>query len=257
MSVIGLRSTLFQPCQFRNAPFSIPAIALSTGNYVFEEILNSLTHGLGFIASVVGTLLLMSAASAPGTTPYHWWSCLLFSLSLMMLYISSSLYHSFFMLPHAKDVLQILDHVGIYLLIAGSYSPIMMIALHHSHRANLLLLLEWLTAFGGICVSIASSGVGVSNQATNLVEVFIFLGMGCAAFGIWDDLVANLPATALYLLVGGGMAYIIGVVFFILGEIKPIYHMVWHMFVMLGSLLHWLCVYHFVVGMGLVATQQR
>jgi len=174
-----------------------------------------------------------------------------------MLYISSSLYHSFFMLPHAKDVLQILDHVGIYLLIAGSYSPIMMIALHHSHRANLLLLLEWLTAFGGICVSIASSGVGVSNQATNLVEVFIFLGMGCAAFGIWDDLVANLPATALYLLVGGGMAYIIGVVFFILGEIKPIYHMVWHMFVMLGSLLHWLCVYHFVVGMGLVATQQR
>ena len=241
-------------CVYLNNPLTRPPSLPPSisGNYVFEEILNSLTHGLGFIASVVGTLLLMSAASAPGTTPYHWWSCLLFSLSLMILYISSSLYHSMFMLPHAKDVLQVMDHVGIYLLIAGSYSPFMMIALHHSPRANLLLLLEWVTAGGGVCVSIASSGVGVSNQATNLVEVVIFLVMGCAAFAIWSDLVVYLPETALYLLVGGGLAYIFGVIFFILGEIKPIYHMVWHLCVMLGSLLHWLCVYHFVVGMDVV-----
>ncbi len=101
-------------------------------------------------------------------------------------------------------------------------------------------------------MSISSSGVGISNQATNLVEVFIFLAMGCAAFAIWDQLVVTLPLNALYLLVGGGMAYIFGVVFFILGEIKPIYHIVWHMFVMLGSLLHWLCVYHYIVSMDLV-----
>ncbi len=74
---------------------------------MFEEILNSLTHGLGFIASVVGTILLMSAASAQGTTPYHFWSCMIFSLSLMVLYLSSSLYHSFFMLPPAKDILMV------------------------------------------------------------------------------------------------------------------------------------------------------
>ena len=77
------------------------------GNYVFEEILNSLTHGLGFIASIVGMMLLMSAATAPGATPYHFWSCLLFSLCLTVLYISSTLYHSFFMLPYAKDILMV------------------------------------------------------------------------------------------------------------------------------------------------------
>lgn len=66
---------------------------LDSGNYVFEEIMNSLTHGLGFIASVVGTILLMSAAAAPGTSPYHFWSCMIFSLSLMVLYLSSTLYH--------------------------------------------------------------------------------------------------------------------------------------------------------------------
>lgn len=77
------------------------------GNYVFEEILNSLTHGLGFIASIVGMILLMSAAAEPGTTPYHFWSCLLFSLCLTILYLSSTLYHSFFMLPYAKDILQV------------------------------------------------------------------------------------------------------------------------------------------------------
>lgn len=77
------------------------------GNYVFEEILNSLTHGLGFILSIVGMMLLMSAAAAPGTTPHHFWSCLIFSLCLTILYLSSTLYHSFFMLPYAKDILQV------------------------------------------------------------------------------------------------------------------------------------------------------
>jgi hemolysin III len=66
---------------------------------------------------------------------------------------------------------KVLDHVGIYLLIAGSYSPFMMIALHHNTPANVLLVVEWLTAFIGICVSIGTAGVDISNQATNLVEV--------------------------------------------------------------------------------------
>lgn len=65
------------------------------GNFVFEEILNSLTHGLGFIASVVGTILLMSRAAEPGTSPYHFWSCMIFSLCLMILYLSSTLYHRY------------------------------------------------------------------------------------------------------------------------------------------------------------------
>jgi channel protein (hemolysin III family) len=89
-------------------------------------------------------------------------------LGLMYL---SRLMSSFFMLPYAKDILQIFDHVSIYLVIAGSYTPFMMIALHHNTSANVLLVVEWLTAFVGICISIATSGIGCSQQATNFMEV--------------------------------------------------------------------------------------
>jgi len=75
------------------------------------------------------------------------------------------------MMPGAKDILQIFDHVSIYLLIAGSYSPFMMIALHHSTEANVLLVVEWLTALAGIVVSLATATVGETNQPTNFLEV--------------------------------------------------------------------------------------
>lgn len=161
-----------------------------------------------------------------------------------------------------------------------------MIALHHNTAANVLLVVEWLTAFIGICVSIGTAGVGISNQATNLVEVgtwgltpavfysvsvgvhasvlstewhvrcpvaldtlrapkpasnhpstpktphstphftktpkvLIFLAMGCAAFGIWGQLVVSVPLPALRLLVAGGLTYIFGIPFFIYGEASP------------------------------------
>ena len=223
------------------------------GNYVFEEVMNSLTHGLGFVASVIGTILLMNEASLPEASPYHFWSCFIFSLSLMFLYLSSTLYHSFFMLPDAKDILQVMDHVGIYLLIAGSYSPFMMIALHHSSSANILLIMEWMSAFIGVCVSVSNSGDPDVTQKTNFFEVFIYLAMGCAVVSVWSDTTTALPETALYMLMGGGFAYIFGVIFFIAGEVKPIYHTIWHIFVMIGSCLHWLCIYNFVVGMDLNA----
>ncbi|CAN0446578.1 unnamed protein product, partial [Phaeothamnion confervicola] len=75
------------------------------GNYVFEEILNAMSHGLGFLASVVGAILLMSEATAPGKTQRHFWGCAIFSASLMLLYLASTLFHSLFMIPHASRVL--------------------------------------------------------------------------------------------------------------------------------------------------------
>jgi hemolysin III len=114
------------------------------------------------------------------------------------------------MLPYAKDILQVLDHVGIYLLIAGSYTPFMMIALHHNTSANVLLVVEWVTALVGICVSLATSGVGCSSQATNFVEVIIYLAMGCAVFCVWEQVVTSVPLMALRLLIAGGLAYIFG-----------------------------------------------
>ena len=99
---------------------------LIEGNYAFEEILNSTSHGIAFLFSCLGCIILMSEAMADshgkekfvGEGP-RFWACAIYSFSLMFLFLSSSLYHSFFMLPTASRVLQILDHVGIYMLIAG------------------------------------------------------------------------------------------------------------------------------------------
>jgi hemolysin III len=85
------------------------------GNFVAEELMNSVSHGLGFLLSVVGAILLMDEALASQEkTDYHFWACILFSSSLLFLFLASTLFHSFFMLPAVSRVLQTLDHVGQY-----------------------------------------------------------------------------------------------------------------------------------------------
>jgi hypothetical protein len=129
------------------------------GNFVFEEILNSVSHGIAFLASVVGAnLLLTSAAESKNYTDYHFWACILYSCALMFLFLSSCLFHSFFMMPQSKfavnliqlsvtqcflaasRILQILDHVGIYGVIAGSYTPMLLIGKKHDIYAASLSL---------------------------------------------------------------------------------------------------------------------
>lgn len=86
------------------------------------------------------------------------------------------------------------------------------------------------------------------------MELSIFILMGSGAFLVWDLLVAELSSSALTLLILGGACYLIGIIFFILGEYKPIYHVVWHLFVILAAALHWFCVYFFIVSVDITAT---
>lgn len=87
------------------------------GNFVFEEIMNSITHLFAFIFGILGTIVLLSEVA--GKSDHHFWACIIFCVSLLVLFLSSTLYHSFFMLPKASKILQVADHCGIYLLIAG------------------------------------------------------------------------------------------------------------------------------------------
>jgi channel protein (hemolysin III family) len=124
------------------------------GNFVFEEIMNSVSHGVAFLASIVGSIVLLrDVADDTNFTDYHFWACFLYSFSLMFLFISSCLYHSFFMLPTPSRVLQVLDHTGIYYLIAGSYTPFLLIALHHDTSSRILLTSLWIAAFFGTIFS--------------------------------------------------------------------------------------------------------
>lgn len=219
----------------------------TNGNYVFEEILNSVSHGVAFLVSIIGAFLLISTAIERGTD-YHFWACAIYSFSLMFLFLSSSLFHSFFMLPKTSRVLQILDHVGIYMVIAGTYTPYLLIALHHDISGQVLLTGEWIAAFSGI---IFAACTDLNAKSSTIVELCFFLGMGFGLLLVWPAMIANLTTTDLSLLLGGGAAYVIGIIFFILGEIKPIYHVIWHMFVILGAALHWFDIYFFIVPKSL------
>lgn len=218
------------------------------GNYVFEEILNSVSHGVAFIGSVVGSVILMSDAADIYKTDYHFWACALYSFALMFLFLSSCLFHSFFMLPTTSRILQILDHIGIYFVIAGSYSPFCLIALHHHTSARVLLTLEWIAAFLGCTFCTFAD---FTKPTTTLIELIIFLAMGCGFLVIWPLFIAEIQKEALWLLFIGGAFYVIGIFFFIAAEWKPIFHAIWHLFVVAAAATHWFCVYFYVVQVSL------
>jgi len=220
-------------------------ILQTSGNFVFEEILNSVSHGVAFIASVIASCVLISAAAAHHLSVYHFWACALYSFSLMFLFLSSCLFHSFFMLPTTSRILQILDHVGIYMLIAGSYTPFLLIGLHSSNTATVLLVAEWICAG---CGSVFAMCTDLNAPSSTAVELFMFITMGFGFVSVSSE-VALLPPRGLYFLLFGGAAYILGVVFFILGEYKPIYHTVWHCFVMLAACIHWFGIYWYILPM--------
>lgn len=85
-------------------------------------------------------------------------------------------------------------------------------------------------------------------MSTNAVELVVFIGMGASCILVYDALLVSLPYEALLLLAGGCAVYVVGIIFFILGEFKPIYHVIWHLFVLLAALMHWFCIYFFVVN---------
>eukprot|EP00611_Tribonema_gayanum_P010173 TRINITY_DN2009_c0_g1_i2.p1 TRINITY_DN2009_c0_g1~~TRINITY_DN2009_c0_g1_i2.p1 ORF type:complete len:408 (+),score=182.07 TRINITY_DN2009_c0_g1_i2:108-1226(+) len=249
-NALGFRSinALQQKCLHRRCGCAITVHA--DGNYVFEEVLNSLSHALGFIMSIIGTILLMSEASGPERSPVQFWACAVFSTSLMILYLSSTLFHSFFMIPHVAYILQIADHVAIYLLIAGSYTPFLMIGLHGSTIGGVVVVVEWVAALVG---SIFSISCDLKSSSTMVVELTLYLGMGLAVLTMWTEVAAAFVPQCLYLLVGGGAAYVVGVVFFVIGETIPIYHVFWHLFVIVASCMHWFAIYLYLAGAPLAA----
>ena len=224
-------------------------ILQTSGNFVFEEILNSVSHGVAFIASVVASCVLISAAAANHLSVYHFWACVIYSFSLMFLFLSSCLFHSFFMLPTTSRVLQILDHVGIYMLIAGSYTPFLMIGLHSSNSATVLLTIEWICAG---CGSVFAMCTDLNAPSSTAVELVMFITMGLGFLSVSTE-VGLLPARGLFMLLFGGAAYIFGVTFFILGEYKPIYHTVWHCFVMLAAAIHWFAIYWYILPLTIAS----
>jgi hemolysin III len=139
--------------------------------------------------------------------------------------------------------LQILDHVGIYSVIAGTYTPFLLITLNHSTAARILLVGQWMAAALGSTFAACSD---LNSTTTNNVELSLFLLMGWSVVLVWPQMREALDPNAFFLLFLGGVTYVVGIAFFIMGERRPIYHSVWHIFVIIAASLHWFAIYFYV-----------
>ena len=205
---------------------------------VGEEIANAVTHGVAALLSIAGLAVLVAFAVLYSGSPKVVAAVSIFGASMVFLYTSSTLYHSI-PNPRAKKELQYLDHSMIYVLIAGSYTPFCLITLQ-GYTGIALLCAVWLIAIAGISLQ------AVLLHKADWINCLLYLSMGWLAVFVIDPLVSTLDSTGLALLVAGGLAYTVGVVFYIFERI-PFSHAIWHTFVFAGTTLQFFSVLFYVI----------
>ncbi len=206
----------------------------------YGEKLNSISHLVGSLFSLVALGALL-ALSIPTGDPRMIIGYSVFGLTLVLLYSMSTLYHSF-QAPRLKRVFKVLDHISIYLLIAGTYTPLMLISLNSSN-GTLILALVWVLAVVGILSEILLSG-----RAVKVCQLLIYLGMGWACSLDLAGLQAALPGMGFWWLAAGGLTYTVGVIFYILDKVHWLTHAhgIWHFFVLAGSACHFIAIIGYV-----------
>ncbi len=193
------------------------------------ERFNSISHLVGASLALVGGSVLVTFAATSGETDKIV-SYSIYALTLFLLYLTSTLYHSF---PGpAKSVFRVLDHQAIYLLIAGTYTPFAMVALQGSLGWWMLGTIWGLAAVGVVLD-------GLRRTGPRIASLLLYLLMGWFCVFAMDSFVSALSPASLGWLIAGGIFYTTGIVFFILDNWYPWCHGVWHLFVIAGSASHY------------------
>jgi hemolysin III len=210
-----------------------------------EEIANSVIHGLGVGLSVAALTMLVIFAEQRGNV-WALASAVVYGSSLVLEYTASTLYHSF-QQPKVKHVFKLLDHAGIYLLIAGSYTPFMLVKMRDvtfgpglAHGGVWLLAVVWALAIGGIAVE------AFWVYRPRWLSAVVYLAMGWLVIVAIGPLSASVAKPGVQLMVAGGIAYTVGTIFYVLKRIRYM-HAVWHVFVLAGSLLQFLAILIYVI----------
>lgn len=201
------------------------------------ELLNALTHGLGAAMSLAAGAVLITFSALTGDA-WRIVGAAIFSATLVLMYLASSLYHAIGH-PRAKRVLEILDHSAIYLLIAGSYTPFLLVTLRG----------PWGWSLFGVVWGLAVLGVVFKSFATGrfeLVSTMLYVAMGWLIVIAFPVLLAKISAWGLLWLVLGGVFYTAGTYFFLNKRLEYA-HPIWHVFVLLGSAAHVVAVWSQVV----------
>lgn len=199
---------------------------------IAEEIINSLTHGVGALFSIIGLIVLIINAYTRGTTR-HIVSYSIFGGSLILLYLASTLYHSVTN-QKIKLFFKKLDHSAIFILIAATYTPFMLN--HVGGVAGLCVFIAvWFLAIVGIVMKV------IFISKFEKLSLLIYLGMGWLCVVIAKQMFYQIPLNSLILLAFGGLSYTFGVIFYLWQKL-PFNHGIWHVFVLTGSTLHFLSV---------------
>lgn len=201
-----------------------------------EEIANAVSHGIGALLSVAALTLLVTYAVMQGE-PLRIASFSIYGTSLVLLFTASTLYHSFTD-EKVKQFFKLLDHCAIYVLIAGTYTPLMLLTIKGS-LAIYMLLLIWGIAFAGILFKLK-----YGNKYKKL-SLSTYIIMGCISLVIIHKLYQHLDVGGLTLLAVGGLIYLSGVVFYVQKKI-PFNHAIWHLFVLGGAGCHFFMMLHYV-----------
>lgn len=202
---------------------------------VLEELLHCVSHGIGAVLSVVGVVMLVALASlAAQVDPWKIVGVSLYGFTLVLLYTASTIYHGT-RHPQLKRTFKVLDHCAIYALIAGTYTPFLLVNLRGPLGWTLFAII-WGLALGGISLKL------LCPHRFGVLRVFVYLIMGWLIVVAFGEMEQHLSDTGLSLLVAGGITYTVGVLFYAIRAI-PFHHAIWHLFVLGGSICHYFAVY--------------
>jgi hemolysin III len=201
------------------------------------ERFNSISHLVGTVFALVALIILIVQTSRQGD-PWKIVSCTIYGTTLLILYTSSTLYHSF--QGRTKKLFRSLDHLSIYLLIAGSYTPLTLVTLRGGWGWTLFGLV-WGLALAGILLE------SFSKKRKYLITLLIYVSMGWLVLIAVKPLVQTLPSAGLFWLVLGGLFYTVGIVFYVFDKKVRHFHGIWHLFVLAGSLCHFITIFFYVI----------
>ena len=205
----------------------------------YGEKLNSITHLVGAVLALMGFGALLTIG-IQHRDPWMIAGFSVFGFTIVLLYTMSTLYHSFYS-PRIKQIFQKLDHVSIYLLIAGTYTPYMVISLRDG-RGPMIMGVIWSLAILGILLDV------LITRRMKALQVFIYLMMGWLCTVEYSSLKQAMPAAGVLWLTVGGLAYTVGVVFYVMDGLNKLTHAhgIWHLFVLAGSISHFISIIGYV-----------
>lgn len=201
---------------------------------VAEEWLNGISHGIGFIFAIIGLVYLLVRSDTALTITVS----AIYGTTLSLMFLASTIYHSVQAEP-LKNLLKLFDHSAIYLLIAGTYTPFLLVGIG-GWLGWVSIVVIWSIAIFGVTFKCF-----VRHRFPKL-SVFTYLTMGWLAILLIYPLYQAIPGTGMWLLLAGGLCFSIGVIFYVAKKVR-FTHAIWHLFVIAGCTCHYFSIYHFVI----------